>query len=528
MEPVKTEQPEIAELPEAQIVPEAQVTPDTGTGGKRVARNVAAVAATQLITWALTAVVALYLPRYVGDTGLGKLAFASSFVVLFSVVIPLGIDTVLVREIARDRERTGELLLTALALRLPLCAVSALSAYGLATLLGYSVETRQIILGAALGIAVSSINDPLTAALQGQERLPRSSAASLAERTASAGLTIALIMSHAPLWTVAAVGGVTSLISLGINLTAFRALLPEIRQRTWKPRMETIRFLVLSGLPFLGWTVSRAFYGQTDPLVLGLITNDATVGWYAAAFRLIGTTLFIPNALVSALLPTMSRYYHEDKEKFERLTRQVFSLVLICGVPITLVLAFLPEQVLGLLHYQSGFNACIPVLRVGSVSVLLYFVGMVLGTAVIASNGEKKMASASMGAALIGVPACFLGSYLTHRYLGNGAIGAMASDVFLEACLVVVYLRALNFRLINRAALSQAFRCALAAVPMAALLYVFSRQGMHGAWVVLPCTVLYLVACLILGAVDAEYIAMARTQIVRVTRRLIGRQTVQA
>ena len=83
-----------------------------------VARGVAATFATQIISWILTFAVMLYVPRYLGAAGLGKLATAISFVTVFGVIVPLGTSNVLIRDIARDRNRTGELLLSALILRL--------------------------------------------------------------------------------------------------------------------------------------------------------------------------------------------------------------------------------------------------------------------------------------------------------------------------------------------------------------------------------------------------------------------------
>src|SRR5262249_7776364 len=90
------------------------------SGSRLLARNVLVPLATQPRSWAVTFVVTLSLPRYVGDTGLGKLAFATSFVAIFGVLVPLGTSNVLVKEVARDRDRAGELLAAAFLLRFPL------------------------------------------------------------------------------------------------------------------------------------------------------------------------------------------------------------------------------------------------------------------------------------------------------------------------------------------------------------------------------------------------------------------------
>ena len=163
--------------------------------------------------------------------------------------------------------------------------------------------------------------------------------------------TLFLIFRHAPLWALAAVAIWTGLASLLVNASAFRALLPAIRL----PSRATVRHVALASLPFMGWTVFQALYGQTDPVVLSLVADDKTVGWYAAAFRLLGTTLFLPTALATALMPTLSRLFHEDLAEFRRLSRRLLALVMLCGVPVALVLLALPARIIALLHYHASF-----------------------------------------------------------------------------------------------------------------------------------------------------------------------------
>src|SRR4051812_23138777 len=119
-----------------------------------VARNVFVTLVTQLVSWALTFAVTMYLPRYVGDAGLGKLAFAGSLVGIFGVFVPLGTSTVLIKEIARDRSRTGELLLAAVLLRIPLgLAITALAVVTVHAL-GYPEVTRTLVVVAAMGMVI--------------------------------------------------------------------------------------------------------------------------------------------------------------------------------------------------------------------------------------------------------------------------------------------------------------------------------------------------------------------------------------
>lgn len=473
-----------------------------------VARNVLVTVATQIVSWVLTFIVTLYLPRYIGAAGLGKLAFATSFVAILGVLVPLGTRDVLVKEIARERSRTGELLLAAGALRILLgIAVVALVTV-ITYLLGYPELMRLLVGLTAVGMVVSTVNDALAAALQGQERLSRQSLALIVEKCLTSSLTLFLVFHRAPLWTLAAVGGFTSLFSILINLSALRGFCPALR---W-PRLATMHYLIVAGTPYIGWTIFRTLYGQCDPVVLSLITNDATVGWYAAATRLIGSTYFLPTALATALFPTLARLYRDDVTEFQHLVRRLFALNMLCAVPIALILIFVPDRLLALLHYPAEFAHSICVLRVGGVGVVLNFIGCVLGATIITSDRQDKMVRVSFLACVLGIPACILGSYVTHQLWGNGALGAMISDVALEFYLVCTYLRIVPDQVFDRANLSLMLRCLLASVPMGVWLALAPSCGL-GLWALIPCLPLYAGSCWLMRCLSPEHLALLRSAV---------------
>ena len=478
-----------------------------------VVRSVASTFITQIISWTLTFAVMLYLPRYVGAAGLGKLAFAGSFVAIFGVVVPLGTSNVLIRDIARDRSRTGELLLSAIILRVPLALVMTIVAISAVRLMHYPVITRTLVAVMALGMIVGTVNDALASALQGQEKLPRQSVAVIIEKFLSSGLTIGLVFYRAPLWTLAAVGLFTSLVSLTVNLTAFMPLFSTLR---WPPK-ATVRYIAAAGMPFVGWILFRTLYGQTDPIILSFITNDQTVGWYAAAFRLIGTTLILPGALTTALFPTLSRLYKDDLEAFQKLARKTLSLVLLCGAPVSMLCICQPGRLIALMHYPKEFTGSIPVLQIGGVGVFLYYAASVLGTVIIASDRQGKMLRTSATATFIGIPACFLGSYITHHLWKNGAFGAMFSDVLLEAYLILAYLKMVPENTFTRESLSLVIRCLIASLPVAILLALTARSAL-GLWIIVPVIPLYLAMCRLLRCLDPQYLEMARALLKRPAR----------
>lgn len=477
---------------------------------KLLIRNILATLVTQILSWGLTFSVTLFLPRYLGANGLGQLAFATSLVTVLGVVVSLGTSTVLVKEIARDRSRAGELMIASLLLRLIIGLVVTGIAVGAVTVLHYPVIIRLLVLATALAMVMSALNDVFYAALQGQENLPRQSVGMLVEKCCSCVITIILIFAHAPIWTIAGVGIVSNALSLVVNLSAFREHAPALRF----PTSQTIRAITISGLPFISYLIFRQLYGSTDPVILNVLTNDATVGWYSAACRLIGTTLVIPVAFGTALFPTLVRLHSEDVNEFKQLASRAFSLVMLCAMPITLVFLCVPDRLIGLMHYPKEFAACSPALRVGSLAVLLNYAGCLLGPMVMAADAQTKMARTSVYACFIGIPACIAGTYFGHHIWGNGAVGAMISDILLEGYLVATYVQMLPSGTFNLGTLSLVSRYLLAGLLAAAgLVLVASTQV--GLWSIAPFVVVYLALCWMLRCFDPAQMALLRRIVAR-------------
>ena len=493
---------------------------DTGveeeSRSRRVARNVLVTLATQLISWGLAFAVTLYLPRYAGDAGLGRLAFAAAFVSLFSVFVPLGTSTVLIKEIAQNRARTGELLLAAVFMRLPLgllmtgMAIGAIALLHRASPSHFPAQTCLLVSIAALGIVVAALNDALASALQGQEKLPRQSLSALIEKFLYSGLMIGLIFARSPLWMIVAVPLVTSTVSLFVNLTAFGALWPTLRLPQW----ATIRHLALAGMPFFAMVVFRMIYNQVDIPLLSLMTDDRTVGWYTASARLLGSTLFIPVALATALLPSLTRLYAEAPEQFLPAVRRVIGLVMLCAVPIALPLILLPRKILlEFLHYPATFAHSAPILALYGFGVILWYLSQITGTALIVMGRQDAMCRASMIALALTLVGCLVGIPVAHHFLGNGGIGAASADVGVEIYMNLAFLAALPRGTFDRGNGLAFAKSLLAIVPMIALMCL--ARGIY-LWVGIGAgLMIYVALCYLLGCLHKQDIETLKQALIR-------------
>src|ERR671937_661226 len=90
--------------------------------------------------------------RELGSKGFGVFTFGLAFAILVATLGNFGQDSVLTREVARDRSLLDTYFINTLALKVVLCAASLGVAIGVGSLVGISGQTRSVLI--LLGPAV--------------------------------------------------------------------------------------------------------------------------------------------------------------------------------------------------------------------------------------------------------------------------------------------------------------------------------------------------------------------------------------
>jgi O-antigen/teichoic acid export membrane protein len=407
-------------------------------------KNTAIQAVSQLITWALSWVLLVILPRYLGDAQFGKLFFAISYSTLFSTLINLGVNTFLVKEVAilhpapdasavEIAERHAglyALLSNVFTCKIALAVAIYVFQSVLIFFLPYDAASREAVLIIGLGTCLGAITQALGGAFQGLQYMLAPSVVLIAEKTIiTAGCALLLWQGHALVavcWVHTAAAVVSFILSLG---WLYR------RERfgfAWD--RELLRRIVVGGLPFLIWVVFGEIYIRIDVLMLSLMTSDAVVGWYGAATRLYGALLFIPNILTTSIFPAMMRMGSDitDDAAFSRASERLMNLVLFAAIPVSAGTIAVANPLVRVLYGPGPFENAGPNLQVLGVSILLVCIDVVLGTALIARSKEKAWAGMAIAAAIFNPLVNLWAIPLTVGLWGNGGIGAAAATAVTE------------------------------------------------------------------------------------------------
>src|SRR4030043_1053321 len=75
---------------------------------RRIVKNSSALFIAQIVSSSVSLIFGVVLARVLGDTVFGKFAFALAFTEIFSIFSSLGYNTLLIREVSRDKTQVNK------------------------------------------------------------------------------------------------------------------------------------------------------------------------------------------------------------------------------------------------------------------------------------------------------------------------------------------------------------------------------------------------------------------------------------
>lgn len=413
--------------------------------GRTIAKNASVMMASQMVTWILSLVITIILPRYLGAEAIGQLRLASSIWALVAIVAAFGMDSFLIKEIAQSPNETGRLLSTSLILRLAIFLVGSLVVAAYLQVVGYSARTILIVTIIGFSSLIGQIAFPIDASLRGLERMEFTSMAGVISAALLTAMRLLLLLLKQDVVAIAAVAIFAAVVNLAILYFSLRRLQPLRFTFQW----GFAKTVLSSSLPFFLVGVGIVVYHEIDVLVLSWLLTEQSIGWYGVVDTLFGSMLFVPNIIMSVLFPTLSRLVISDRAAFVGLARKVFEWMAVVSVPLGLGMMIIANQVIALLFGAEFVNSG-PILAVRSIVLIMTYANMILGLTLIVSSKQKRWAMVILTVSLLTIPLDYLFIPLCERLFANGAIGGAVSYLVTDSIQLVAGLVLLPRGILNR------------------------------------------------------------------------------
>lgn len=338
---------------------------------KTIGKNSAALFIAQILSYVLAFFYTLYMARYLGADGYGSISLAISLTGIFGILVDMGLNTLLIREVARDKSKTNSFISNTALMKIFLSLFTLGAIYVFVNLSDYSEQVKALIYIVYISVVIGSYSNIFGAVMQAEEKMEYVSVSTIISGLVMffgtlIGIYFSLdVIYFAALYVIS--NGLNFIYISLIYLWKFSVPKIEVDFGFWKPVLK-------EAWPFGFTSLSGQLYTYVDTVMISLMQGTLVVGWYSAAYRLILTLLFVPTAVNIAIFPVMSRLYTSSKESLILLNERYFKYMLILGIPLGFGTTFLADKII-LLIFGAEYAPSIIALQILIWTTVFTFIG---------------------------------------------------------------------------------------------------------------------------------------------------------
>lgn len=393
-------------------------------------RNAAILASSSIVAQGIAALTFWIVARNLGPSEIGFAFAAIGIATLFLTALDFGINSLTIRELAKDPDATHvftETLSSKFVLSISVGAVWTLVTGSIAL----SSPAWWAIVPLGGFIVLSDATQSINVVARSGQRMSVVAMTSIVEKTATFFIVSVLFAIHSM-----SVMGYVFAMGVGVLLSALVAWrkLPKRFQRITATSPRNVLSLLQESKGF-GLSSFASQIQKADVSIVASVAGSHAAGIFAAPARFTNILGFVPLALAGALFPRIASATDRTQARKEGL-RAVGMIEVFLALPFA-VLFILAEPIINI-GLGESYGGSVPVLR-------LYLIGMVLATAngplssIIQAEGRENQVATYVGTSSIaGLLLVAIGAQTA------GATGAAFGFVGLQASILICFLRDLS------------------------------------------------------------------------------------
>lgn len=318
----------------------------------RVLKNFLSLSAAVFVHSAVAVISTVYLARVLGPEGFGRINFAFAFVQFFLILSAMGLDTVGVREVARNKDKVKHYVGNIISLKLLFAFGFFLILLAAIPFMGRPLETSRLVILYGFVLFPSALFFEWT--WQGLERMGNIGVSKVIRQGLYLLLIFILVKNREDINLVPA-------IFLGVNILYAITLYGIFRKDYGGVKLlfnqKDYKVLLKDSVPIGITLLMGVMIYSMNTVFLNFFRSDSEVGYYNAAFQVISFMLMLICVLFDALFPTLSSLYQTSKDKMEKLLNLSGKVLMIITLPVAVGGTILASRLMNLLYgnkYEEG------------------------------------------------------------------------------------------------------------------------------------------------------------------------------
>lgn len=327
----------------------------------------------------------VFIARYLGAEDYGKFVFSFTLVSLFSVLTDLGLSTLIIREVAKEKRLARKYIDNLIILKSVLTFCTLVLIFGVIQFLGKSSEIKGLVYLWAVFLVITSFTTLFQSIFQAFEKM---------EYLAFSKLVYSLLLTIMAFLTIRHNLGL-KVLTLGYILTAlitFIFVLVLIRKKFteffYEIDFSFLKNALREAWPFGLIGLVASIYFSMNLIQIGLISQQSETAFYNIAYQPILILTALIGLLFSALFPTLSKEYQNSKINFYHLIDYFAKKVIFFSLAICLIL-FLSSKEIILRFYGPDYLKSVEMLKILSISIFILLLNTTYSEALKMAGYQK-------------------------------------------------------------------------------------------------------------------------------------------
>ena len=336
----------------------------------KIAKNTSILFSATLISYLFGFFTTLYAARYLGAEEFGVISLALALTGIYIIFTDLGLNTLIVREISRDKTLVDSYVTNITLIKLMLVVIT----FGLLILtikiLGYSQQVTYVVILITFSMIFTSFSGLFNSIFQAYEKMEYQSIGTILNAALILLGVLIAIYYNLSVITFAFVYVIASFIVLiySFMVYSWKFALPKIiiDLSFWKPTIK-------EALPYGITGIFATVYLWIDSIILSVMVGNEVVGWYNAAYRLVFIFLSLYAVYMISIFPVMSGFYKSSKKSIKIVYERSFKYLLIVSFPLAVFITLMANKII-LFIYGTGYIPSIITLQILIWTIVFMFI----------------------------------------------------------------------------------------------------------------------------------------------------------
>ena len=397
---------------------------------RKIVKNMFSLFVGHLASSLLSVVLSIYIARTLGDTLFGTYSFVITFVALFSIFFNLGYETLLIREVAKDKSKADSYLNNIIIIRVILSIIIFSLVFIIINVLNFDELVKNIIYIFGFANIISSLSNLFKVTFRAFERMHYEAIINVISNIIKCSLGFIVVFLGFGLYGLALVFLYIAIFDIIIGLIICEK---KIVKTSLQFDRLFFRHTIKEALALGAVTIFALIYVRIDTVMLEFMKGSAVVGWYNAAYNLILGFNPLPILFMNALLPVMAYSFVKSNKNLKNIYEKAFKFLFVIGLPMTIGIFLLSDKFIILLYGVNYINS-IDALKILSFDIVLKFLYLCLWFVLISANQQNKLAIYAGGGALLNI---ILNLILIPQF---SLVGAAFTTIVTETYILFMYL----------------------------------------------------------------------------------------